>query len=122
MNVAIQDHVFGLNPAGRAYAIDRMTHALDSVREHVRRVTVSLLTREGNDKVCRVAVDLNVGRAVVVERCGATLTGVVEGAAHKAGEVVCAELDRRNDRQRTGRLVRALKTMKRLLGRKGDLP
>jgi hypothetical protein len=126
MLIAIRETGIGLSAAGRAYAIDRLEHALFSVREHVRKVMVYLTDlngpRGGADKLCRVAVTLDSGRPVVVVTSGASVTGVVDGAADKAGEVVHEELHRRSDRRRTGRLVRALKQLKRLFGRKGGTP
>lgn len=126
MLIAIREHGVGLSAAGRAYAIDRVEHALTTVREHVRKVMVYLSDengpRGGTDKRCRLAVTLDTGRPVVVESSGASVTGAVDGAADRAGEVVHEELHRRNDRRRTNRLVRALKQLKRLFGRKGETP
>lgn len=126
MLIAVRDHGVGLSPAGRGYAIDRVGHALAAVETHVRRVTVYLSDengpRGGPDKKCRVAVQLDTGRPVTVEARGGSVAGVVGGAADKAGERVYDELHRRNDRRRTGKLVRALKRLKRLFGRRGDTP
>ena len=38
MLVAVRETGIGLSPAGHAYAIDRVEHALTSVRDHVRKV------------------------------------------------------------------------------------
>lgn len=126
MLIAIREHGIGLSADGRSYTIDRIEHALNTVREHVRKVMVYLSDengpRGGNDKKCRVTVTLDTGRPVVVESNGASVTGAVDGAADRAGEVVTEELHRRNDRRRTGRLVRALKQLKRLFGRNGGTP
>lgn len=123
MLVAVRETGIGLSPAGRAYAIDRVEHALATVKDHVRRVMVYLSDlngpRGGADKLCRVAVTLDTGRPVVVTTSGASVTGVVDGAADKAGEVVHEELHRRSDRRRTNRVVRALKELKRLFRRNG---
>jgi hypothetical protein len=124
MRIAIREHGVGLSADGRAYAIDRVTHALAAVRDQVRKVLVYLSDengpRGGPDKRCRVAITLAaVGRPVVVEARGETVTGVVDGAANKAGEVVHQELHRRDDRHRSNRVVRALKQLKRLFGRNG---
>jgi putative sigma-54 modulation protein len=124
MLVAVRETGIGLSPAGRAYAIDRVEHALATVRDHVRKVMVYLTDlngpRGGADKLCRVAVTLDTGRPVVVVTSGESVTGVVDGAADKAGEVVHEELHRRSDRRRSNRVVRALKELKRLFGRKGN--
>ncbi|MCU0705061.1 MAG: hypothetical protein MUF18_13895 [Fimbriiglobus sp.] len=126
MLIAIREQGVGLSSDGRAYAIDRIEHALHSVRSHVRKVMVYLSDqngpRGGVDKTCRVAVTLESGRPVVVMTNGQNLTEVVAGAADKAGKVVHEEVHRRGDRRRTGRLVWALKRLKRLFGRKGDTP
>ena len=125
MLVAVRETGIGLSAEGRAYAIDRIESALASVRGHVRKVMIYLTDlngpRGGADKLCRVAVTLDSGRPVVVVTNGASVTGVVDGAADRAGEVVHEEVHRRSDRRRTGRLVRALKQLKRLFGRKGEL-
>jgi hypothetical protein len=126
MLIAVREHGVGLSADGRGYAIDRVGHALASVEEHVRRVTVYLTDengpRGGSDKKCRVSVLLDTGRPVTVEARGESLTGVVDGAAGRAEQVVHEEIHRRNDRRRTGRLVRALKELKLLFRRKGNQP
>ncbi len=126
MLIAIRETGIGLSADGRAYAIDRVERALTTVRDHVRKVMVYVTDtngpRGGADKLCRMAVTLDTGRPVVVVTSGETVSGVVDGAADKASEVVHDEIHRRNDRRRTGRLVRALKQLKRLLGRNGDRP
>lgn len=126
MLIAVREHGAGLSADGRGYAIDRVGHALATVQAHVRRVTVYVSDengpRGGADKKCRVSVLLGSGRPVTVESRGESLTGVVDGAAEKAGSLVHDEVHRRGDRRRTGRLVRALKRLKRLFGRNGDLP
>jgi hypothetical protein len=123
MLIGIREIGIGLSADGRAYAIDRVEHALASARDHVRQVMVYLTDlngpRGGADKLCRMAVTLDSGRPVVVVTSGESVTGVVDGAADKAGQVVHDELHRRGDRRRTGRLVRALKRLKRLFGRSG---
>ncbi len=125
MLIAIREHGVGLSADGRAYAIDRIDHALTAVRAHVRKVMVYLSDengpRGGADKRCRVAVTLDTGRPVVVESSGGSVTGVVDAAAGRASEVVHEEVHRRSDRRRTDRLVRALKQLKRLFGRKGEM-
>lgn len=125
MLIAIRETGIGLTTDGRAYAIDRVEHALYAVREHVRKVMVYLTDlngpRGGADKLCRMAVTLDTGRPVVVVATGEEVTGAVGGAADKAGEVVREELHRRCDRRRAGRLVRALKQLKRLFGRSGGV-
>jgi hypothetical protein len=126
MLVAVRDHGVVLSADGRGYAIDRVSHSLAAVAAHVRRVTVYLSDengpRGGVDKRCRVSVALDTGRPVTVESRGGSVTAVVDGAADRAGHLVHEELHRRTDRRRTGRLVRALKRLKRLFGRKGDQP
>jgi hypothetical protein len=125
MLIGIRETGIGLSADGRAYAIDRVEHALASVRDHVRKVMVYLTDlngpRGGADKLCRMAVTLDSGRPVVVVTSGESVTGVVDGAADKAGQVVHDELHRRGDRRRTSRLVRALKQLKRLFRRKGGV-
>lgn len=123
MLIAVRETGIALSADGRAYAIDRVRRALDTMRGHVRKVMVYLTDlngpRGGADKLCRLAVTLDTGRPVVVVTSGVSVTGVVDGAADKAGEVVQEEIHRRSDRRRTGRLVRALKQLKRLFGRNG---
>lgn len=123
MLIAIRETGIGLSSDGRAYAIDRVERALATARTHIRKVMIYLTDlngpRGGADKLCRLAVTLDTGRPVVVVTNGETVTGAVDGAADKAGEVVHDEIHRRSDRRRTGRLVRALKQLKRLFGRNG---
>lgn len=126
MLIAVRNHGVRLSADGRGYAIDRVSQALATVATHIRRVTVYLTDengpRGGLDKKCRVAVLLDNGRPVTVEARGRSIAGVLTGAADQAGVRVHDELHRRNDRRRTGKLVRALKRLKRLFGRKGELP
>lgn len=126
MLITVREHGVGLSSDGRGYAIDRVGLALATVETHVRRVTVYLSDengpRGGADKKCRVAVALDTGRQVTVETRGDSLLGVVDGAAGKAERVIHEEIHRRNERRRTGNLVRALKRLKRLFGRGGNQP
>ena len=126
MLIAVRQHGVELSAAGRAYAIDRVAHALAAVSDHVRKVMVFVSDqngpRGGDDKRCRLAVTLAAGRPVVVEATGQTVCGVVDGAADAARRVVPAEVRRRSDRRRSGRLVQALKQLKLAFGRNGGMP
>lgn len=126
MLIAIRETGVRLSADGRAHAIDRVERALTAVRDHVRKVMVYVSDtngpRGGADKLCRMAVTLDTGRPVVVVTSGESVSGVVDGAADKAGEVVHGEIHRRSDRRRTGRLVRALKELKQMFRRNGGRP
>lgn len=123
MLIAIRDHGIKLPTSLRQWAIDRVTRAFAVVRGRVRKVMVYLTDvngpRGGVDKRCRVAVTMDDGRSLVVHESGESVTAVVDGAAGRAGHAVYQEIDRRNDRRRTGRLVRALKRLNRMFGRDG---
>ena len=124
MELLIRDHGVRASRDGRIFAADRFEHALSSVREHIRRVTVYIGDENGlrggdESKSVLAIVTLVNGRSIPIDIRGDSLIEAVEVAAQKVSRLVCEEISRRNGRQRMDRLLRAFANLRRRIAFQG---
>lgn len=82
----------------------RLRFALTRTSARIKRVVVRLgntnLPRGGEDKFCRMQVDLEHALPVLIEDTGTDLYAVIDRAAERAGRNVTKHVDRLRERYR----------------------
>jgi len=82
----------------RQYIAHRLGFALDRSRHRIRAVTVRLMDRNGHrggvDKLCRIQVDVDGQPPLVVSDVAGDLRAAIDGAAHRAAQVLTRALRR----------------------------
>jgi len=101
MRVEIQSHNLPMNHILRDCMAYRLEAALRRFSGRVRRVSLNLSDvngpRGGEDKRCRVDVQLEHGAPIRTEGRGRDLLAVVTEVAQRASHSVAREVDRRRD-------------------------
>jgi len=98
MLLDIHGHGLSLDEAVRERVHRRLWFALGRLKEHVGQVSVYLTDvngpRGGEDKRCRVVVDVLGHDQVVVEDTDCDVQGAIDRAADRVGQAVRRKLDR----------------------------
>lgn len=98
MRVAIHSSGFAMTSALRAYTEHRLATALGWARRHMRKLAVWLSDvngpRGGVDKRCKIQVQLDNGREVIIEECEADLYAAIGRAADRADRAVVRQVER----------------------------
>ena len=93
-----------LTDANAEHAATRVQFALGTASDHISAVSVRMTDvnadRGGNDKRCRMVVDLRNLRTVVVEAMDADLYAAIDDVAAAAKEAVWRHVKRRQTLQR----------------------
>jgi ribosome hibernation promoting factor len=88
----------------RAYVERRLRFALDRFDKRIRRVTVRIGDlngpRGGEDKLCRIQVDVVPPGTLLVEERNADIYGAIDRAARRLKESMGRELQRRRATKR----------------------
>lgn len=98
MRVAIQSSGFEMTNALRLYTEHRLATALGWARGHLRKLAVWLSDvngpRGGVDKRCKIQVQLDSGREVIIEEREADLYAAIDRAAERADRAVVRQVER----------------------------
>ena len=98
MRVAIQANGFEMTSALRAYTEHRLATALGWARRHMRKLAVWLSDvngpRGGVDKRCKIQVQLDGGREVIIEELEADLYAAIDRAAERADRAIVRQVER----------------------------
>ncbi len=98
MRVAIQSSGFEMTSALRLYTEHRLATALGWAHRHMRKLSVWLSDvngpRGGVDKRCKIQVQLENGRKVIIEECEADLYAAIGRAADRADHAVVRQVER----------------------------
>ncbi len=98
MRVAIHANGFEMTGALREYTERRLASALGWARHHMRKLAVSLSDingpRGGVDKRCKILVQLDSGREVIIDECEADLYAAIDRAAERADRAVVRQVER----------------------------
>ena len=98
MRVAIHANGFDLTGALRQYTERRLASALGWARHHMRKLAVSLSDingpRGGIDKRCKILVQLDGGREVIIDEREADLYAAIDRAAERADRAVSRQVER----------------------------
>lgn len=98
MRLAIQSNGFEMTIALRLYTEHRLAVALGWARGHMRKLAVWLSDvngpRGGVDKRCKIQVQLDNGREVIIEECEADLYAAIDRAANRADRAVVRQVER----------------------------
>ena len=98
MRVAIHANGFEMTGALRQYTERRLASALGWARHHMRKLAVSLSDisgpRGGVDKRCKILVQLESGREVIIDECEADLYAAIDRAAERADRAVVRQVGR----------------------------
>lgn len=98
MRLAIQSNGFEMTIALRLYTEHRVAVALGWARGHMRKLLVWLSDvngpRGGVDKRCKIQVQLDSGREVIIEECEADLYAAIDRAANRADRAVVRQVER----------------------------
>lgn len=99
MRITIQANGFVLTEALRSYTEQRLATALGWAGQHMRRLAVSLSDingpRGGIDKRCKIQVQLDGGKDVIIEDTEADLYVAIERAAERADRAVVRQVERK---------------------------
>jgi len=105
MHMSIQTNGFTMTTALRAYTEQRLATALGWARHHMRKLAVSLSDingpRGGVDKRCRIQVQLDGGREVIVDDVDANLYAAIDRAVDRADRAVVKKVGRARQFVRT---------------------
>jgi putative sigma-54 modulation protein len=111
MQIDIQARGFTLTEGLREYVERRLSFVFASTRRSVRRISVRLSDengpRGGDDKRCRMQVNLAAAPSVVIEDTETSLYVAIDRAADRIGRTVTRRIERlrknrRSSRPRTG--------------------
>jgi ribosomal subunit interface protein len=98
MNYQIQGTDFGLTPALVNHIERQLKKGLSSFSGHIQRVSVRLGDvngpRGGEDKYCRLQVQINKSTSVFIEGIGTDMYSVISEAIRRAGRNVNKRLDK----------------------------
>lgn len=98
MRVAIHSSGFGMTNALRSYTEHRLATALGWARRHMRKLAVWLSDingpRGGVDKRCKIQVQLDSGREVIIEEREADLYAAIDRAAERADRAIVRQVER----------------------------
>ena len=98
MRIAIHATGFDMTAALRQYTEQRVSTALGWARLHMRKLAVSLSDingpRGGIDKRCKIQVQLDNGREVIIDECEADLYAAIDRAAERADRAVVRSVER----------------------------
>ena len=98
MRVAIHSNGFIMTLALRRYTEQRLAVALGWARHHMRKLAVSLSDingpRGGVDKRCKIQVQLDGGRDIIIEDTEADLYAAIDRAAGRADRAVVKRVER----------------------------
>ena len=101
MQITIQTSGFVLTEALRAHTEKRLASALGWAGAHLRKLAVSLSDingpRGGLDKRCKIQVQLEGGKKVIIEDTEADLYVAIDRAADRADRAVVRRVERRRD-------------------------
>lgn len=108
MKLELRSRDLPLTPSLRRHCERRIAHALGRFRHKLGHVSVRLFDvngpRGGEDKCCRILIDVIGGRLIVLEEHDADLWAAIDCAAGRAGHTVARELARvravQDDRRR----------------------
>ncbi|NHZ93648.1 HPF/RaiA family ribosome-associated protein [Massilia sp. CCM 8733] len=99
MRVTIQANGFVLTEALRSYTEQRLAMALGWAGQHMRRLAVSLSDingpRGGIDKRCKIQVQLDGGKEVIIEDTEADLYVAIDRATDRADRAVVRQVERK---------------------------
>jgi putative sigma-54 modulation protein len=98
MRVAIQSSGFAMTNALRLSTEHRLATALGWARGHMRKLAVWLSDvngpRGGIDKRCKIQVQLDNGREVIIEEREADLYAAIDRAAERADRAIVRQVER----------------------------
>jgi ribosome-associated translation inhibitor RaiA len=98
MQIVVRSRHVPASSAFRSYCERRLLFALGRFRHRLARVSLTLVDvngpRGGLDKLCRLVVDLEAGRSVVIESLDTDAYAAADRASQRASYVVARELDR----------------------------
>ena len=98
MRIAIHANGFDMTAALHQYTEQRVSTALGWARLHMRKLAVSLSDingpRGGVDKRCKIQVQLDNGREVIIDECEADLYAAIDRAAERADRAVVRSVER----------------------------
>jgi putative sigma-54 modulation protein len=98
MRIAIHANGFDMTASLRQYTEQRLGTALGWARHHLRKLAVSLSDingpRGGIDKRCKIQVQLDSGREIIIEECEADLYAAIDRAAERADRAVVRSVAR----------------------------
>lgn len=104
MQISIQAQNFSLTKALRGHVERRVAAALNTRGGHIQQVMVRLFDingpRGGEDKCCRIKIELPKLPDVVIENISANLYCAIDRAAYRAGRTVRKRLARMRDKCR----------------------
>lgn len=110
MNIEIQTRHFMLTEAINEHVQRRLSFALSSRFQQIKRIIVRLSDingpRGGNDKRCHIQISLPRQADVVIEDVQADLYVAVDRAANRASRTISRRLSRLRRRARSGRDTR----------------
>ncbi|MEN3277993.1 MAG: putative sigma-54 modulation protein [Massilia sp.] len=98
MRMTIQTNGFTMTDALRSYTQQRLATALGWARQHMRKLVVWLSDingpRGGVDKRCKIQVQLDGGRDIIIEDTEADLYAAIDRAAGRADRAVVKRVER----------------------------
>lgn len=98
MRMTIQTNGFTMTTALRSYTEQRLATALGWARQHMRKLVVWLSDingpRGGVDKRCKIQVQLDGGRDIIIEDTEADLYAAIDRAAERADRAVVKRVER----------------------------
>jgi ribosome-associated translation inhibitor RaiA len=109
MNYQIQGKDFGLTPALVKHTERQLKAGLAGFRGHIQRVSVRLGDTNGpgggEDKYCRVQVQINKSTSVFIEGTGPDLYSVISQAVRRASRNVNKRIDKVRRRKRSMKIA-----------------
>lgn len=101
MRLHIHGKNFGLTDALREEVLSRMSFALARFSKRIKNITVNLADlngpKGGVDKQCRLIVQLQPNRTVMIEETDSSVTAAIARSADRAGHAVSRALERWRD-------------------------
>jgi putative sigma-54 modulation protein len=101
MRLAIQSSGFGMTNALRSHTEQRLANSLGWARQRMRKLAVRLSDvngpRGGIDKRCKIQIQLDNGREVIIEEREADLYAAIAHAAERAGCTIGRQVERRHN-------------------------